>query len=235
MTDVNTLLNEGRLLCERQQYAEAYALYGQACAVQPDSAIAWCNQGGVAFLMGNYTDAETHYQRAHDIDPSLVEAVHGLIRLRLARRDWIGARSILDSHPATGDNELDAEWHYLKGVACENLGEIETAIAAYRDAISRRYAPAQRILLRLLLQQQQILEALDLCFAMASDAKTRWELIAVCLRGSDSDAAAYDRAAQFFLASHQWAYAARVTAHARRALPNLNLSAWPALKGSSWF
>ncbi len=235
MPDVHTLLNKARLLCEQQQYAEAYELYGQACARQPESAIAWCNRGGVAFLMGHHAEAESHYRRARETDPHLQEALHGLVRLRLSRRDWTGARGLLGEAPPSEGRASEAEWHYLEGIACENLGDIETAIAAYRNAVSRHYAPAQRVLLRLFLQQQQILEAVDLCFATASDARTRWDLVAVCLRESEGDASAYDRAAHHFLASYQWAYAARVTAHAQRVFPNLDLSAWPALKESSWF
>ncbi len=235
MSDISELFNEARALCEQKRYSQAYELYGQACAVQPDSAIAWYNRGGAAFLMGLHAEAETHYRRARKLDPTLEEAVYGLIRLHLARREWTEARDLLNEHRPPEGRALVPEWQYLMGVACQNLGEIEAAIAAYRAAVTRRHAPAQRVLLRLLLQRKQFTEALDLCFAMISDAKERWEIVHGCLRASEGDGSVYDRAAQLYLASLQWAYAARVAAYARRLLPDLNRSAYPALKESTWF
>ncbi len=235
MSDINELFDKARALCEQKRYAPAYELYGHACNVQPDSAIAWCNRGGVAFLMNRHAEAETHYHRARELDPTLEEAVYGLIRLHLARREWTEARDLLNEHRPPKDRVPQAEWQYLMGVACEKLGENEAAMAAYHAAVTRRHAPAQRVLLRLLLQRKQFTEALDLCFAMLPDAKKRWRIVHTCLRASEGDASVYDRAAQLYLASLQWAYAARVAAHAHRVFPDIDRSAYPALKESTWF
>jgi tetratricopeptide (TPR) repeat protein/glycosyltransferase involved in cell wall biosynthesis len=77
------LVNLGLLREEQGDVAEACSLYEQAIAVNPDCAVAYLNLGIALEERGketgaNYDRAIANYQRAIDLDPNYVDALHNL-------------------------------------------------------------------------------------------------------------------------------------------------------------
>lgn len=234
-TDFTTLMDAARAYCLNGRYEEALRGYAKACAIKPDAAHAWCNRAGAAFLAGHHDEAASHYQHALTLNATLEEAQYGLVRVQLATRRWQDALTTLTVYPPPSESRHFSEWHYMRGVAFENMQDDAQAAEAYRVAVANHYAPAQKTLPRLMLAANKPMEAIDHFFGSFPQARVRWMFTEACMARYPHDPALHDRLARHFLAQHQFAYAARVAERACRSTPSLKPADWPSLKECVWF
>lgn len=230
---MNTLqeqMNAAAALAAAGHYPAAYQTYRELCAAHDDVAALHSNLAGMALLLGNTDESETHYRQALAIDPALSEAALGLARALIQG----GAYSTAMQHLAQM-GELDAaEQIYLTGICHEKLADDAAARAAYSQAAALNYRPAQKALVSLLRREGESAAAMREGFRVSGAARIRWQFAERCWASSPQDPLLYEAAAACFLADHQFAYAARVRAAAQRALPELDLGDWPALQESEW-
>ena len=120
------------------RYPEAETAFTEAIAAQPTNAELWAQLGDLYLMWSRRDAADTHLERALELDPHEPLAAIGRARLVLQARDWNRAiellTPILDEHP-----RLSIAHKYL-AVAYETLGRSEErehhlALSEYGSAL----------------------------------------------------------------------------------------------------
>ena len=109
---------------------------------EPDVADTYFNQGIAKFLLGEYSAAIAHYDKAIQLKPDYANAYssRGFAKAQLCQYD----AAITDYTQAIRLKPDNAEAYKNRGIAKENLGEHGAAIQDYDTAIrlTHNYAPA---------------------------------------------------------------------------------------------
>ena len=124
--------------------ADALQLFRRAAEENPRSAVPIVNIAQALAKLGQTSEAEREFRHALAIDPSLGEAATHLARLlRSAPPPKNASRAnpasealaVLDRAIAAGS--FEAELHRERGLALVDLGRLEEALAAFREAARR--------------------------------------------------------------------------------------------------
>lgn len=128
--------NLGKLLAERQEFAEAAHHFQEVLRIRPDDAWAHHELGHVRQAQGNFAEAEHHYRLAIHHDPSLAESHYNLGVIAQQRgttgqaiQHYQAALKILPDYAAAHNNlgtafeiegrDLDARRHYQEALRIE--------------------------------------------------------------------------------------------------------------------
>jgi len=129
-------------------YEDAEPLYRQALGYRKDKPYPEAHAGLGLLLLRFDRDAEAglEFDKALQESPDLWEAEYGKARLLLAKKDWAGAKKLLD-HGAGRKGLLEGEDKYHYGMALYDLGknrideaEKEALIALHLNATDPDYA-----------------------------------------------------------------------------------------------
>jgi serine/threonine-protein kinase len=126
----------------RGRWAEASASYGDAIALDPRQAAAWCNRGLAKQALRDLEGAKADYRKAIELRPSFARAHKCLGTALYDEEQWTEARRAFER--AASLAELDAEAHYNLGSVLLRLKEIDEGIREFQAAaeIDPRYSDA---------------------------------------------------------------------------------------------
>jgi protein O-GlcNAc transferase len=140
-TASDDLFNRGCALQSQGKLDEAIQCFREAIAVQPNHAFAHSNLAGALINKGQFAEAMVSCRRALELKPDLAVARYNLGRLLFVQErleEAIGCfrEALLTMRSGMIHNDL--------GVALQNVGRIDEAIASYREAVRLEpaYAPA---------------------------------------------------------------------------------------------
>ena len=151
----------GNLYQAQGQLSKAVEAYHQALALQPNSPEIHNNLGYTLQQQGKWEEAIACYQKALELKPDCIEA-------DVSWNNALHAQGKLSSekqaHYAAANNDL--------GIKCQQAGDLKTAIAYYRQAITMKpeWADAHYNL-GLALQEQGEFEAAIACYQKALELK----------------------------------------------------------------
>ena len=132
--DPTAHVNLGNALAMLARVADAEAAFRRAIALDPGLADAWFNLGNILREQQRFADADTAYRRVIALRPNHVGALKNLANLLLL----------------LGRPEESAEaWHYA-GNVLQDIGQIDDAANAYRQALALSPSPGVEVKLALL-------------------------------------------------------------------------------------
>ena len=130
---------------------EAVEAYQQALSIEPDSVAVHNNLGYAWQLQGKWEEAITCYQKALELQPDCAEAEANL-----------GNALYAQGKLSPEKQALYAGLNYNLGVACQKAGDLKTAVAYYRQALSLKpNAEVYNKLGNVLQQQGKLDEAVE--------------------------------------------------------------------------
>ncbi len=133
--DIYKLL--GNIMQRQGSLTDAMGFYAKALALQPNFPEVYSNLGSLHASKQNWNQAVTYYQKAIDKDPGFAIAHFNLAKvwkkLKQPEQEALSLATALSLQPEAGK----CEDHYRMGQFLEEKGQIEAAIAAYRQAIAR--------------------------------------------------------------------------------------------------
>jgi len=118
--------------------------------------------GNEYFINQQFTQAQSEYERAVELDPQLAEAWDALAATKIRNRDF--ASAISDSRRALALDSTYSNTYYNLALALQETGAVSEAIQAYQDAIRLNplFTPAYSALGNLYIQQDRTSEALQI-------------------------------------------------------------------------
>ncbi len=241
-------MRRGAAAARQNDLQGAWQAYVRATEVDPQCAPGWCNRAGLAWILGRTEEANTCYEQATHLAPSLAEPRLGLARIALSRRHW--DRALEGAHDVlrlSSSPEAIAEARYLCGIAWEGKGDPERAVEEFEEAAGAGHDQAGKAVKRLLLT---IDAPSDLArrlyhehtstgpsrailiqwFLALPSAPSRWRFLQTCTEHSASPAFLYDLAARGFLQRGEYAYALRTAVMAVRDRRVEDDEQWPGLR-----
>jgi predicted TPR repeat methyltransferase len=131
--DAHNMLGNAR--ADQGNWPEAEQAYRRALAVDAGRASVHYNLGNALFALRQLPDAAACYERAIELDPRFAVAYFNLGNLHYDVRQWNEAaicyRRVLELEP--DDPDPDALFNLAR--ALHRLGELEQAVALYRQAV----------------------------------------------------------------------------------------------------
>jgi tetratricopeptide (TPR) repeat protein len=131
---VNYQYNSGNKAMRAHNYPAAREMYETASIVDPTFAAAWNNLGNAEFVLGDFKNAETHWQRAVFYKPDFVEAKISLAYFALQKRDFPKAKDLIDT--ALMLDPLNAAGLTMRADYALRLGHVHNAINDARQVIA---------------------------------------------------------------------------------------------------
>lgn len=125
---------EAEAVYREGRYSEAVALFGAYAESKPDNAWGQYMLGLSAWKAGDRERAETAFKKALELDPRHLKSRINLSRVLLEGNRPEEALSQLDSVRA--EDSTSAEVYRLMGRAFSEQGEVDSAVAAYRTAVT---------------------------------------------------------------------------------------------------
>ena len=130
----------GLVLLRQGHIEQAAERFGRALAIDPKFALAHQHAGDAWQMLGKLAEAVAAYQQALMLDENLVQAWWGLGCAELAREAYAPAAESFQQVVSRQPNHGEAQ-HNL-GKALFELGQIETALDAFRQAATLLKEPA---------------------------------------------------------------------------------------------
>src|SRR4030095_5309453 len=96
---------------DKKRYAESIALLKEILANQPDDFQSWTELGTVYLIENNLMEAENSYLKATELRPEFFLALMNLGRLRMLKKDFDGAISILSQAVEKKPDSADANFY----------------------------------------------------------------------------------------------------------------------------
>ena len=81
-------MEQGLAAAKANEYAQALACFQAACLLQPEILPPQLNRGNMALLVKDTAEAEAAFSTALRLDPTCVQAMLGMARLRLQQARW---------------------------------------------------------------------------------------------------------------------------------------------------
>jgi predicted TPR repeat methyltransferase len=136
--DADALHWLGVLMHQAKRPADAVGLLERAVRLKPQDAAYLHNLGHAYLAAGRHAEAVAAFDRSAGVDPSRAEAWMGLGVARLARGEPEDRGGALGAFREARAHGLDtAEFHRQHGAAALMAGEVDEAIAAYRESLKR--------------------------------------------------------------------------------------------------
>ncbi len=131
---VNYQYNSGNKAMRANNYAAARDMYETASLVDPTFAAAWNNLANAEFLLGDFANAEKHWNRALFYKPDFVEAKISLAYFALQKRDFPKAKDLIDS--ALNLAPLNAAALVTRADYALRLGHVHASISDARQVMT---------------------------------------------------------------------------------------------------
>ena len=96
---------------DKKRYAESIGLLKEVLANQPDDFQSWTELGTVYLIQNNLVDAENSYLKATELRPEFFLALMNLGRLKMMKKDFEGAISILSQAVDKKADSADANFY----------------------------------------------------------------------------------------------------------------------------
>lgn len=125
----------GATLARLGEFAAAVPAFERATALEPRAPQAWLNLGNARAGLGAFDAAALDLERALAADPGFLPARNALGSLRLKQQRPAEALGLFDQIRAVDPDFPRIE--HNRGAALQALGQLEPAIAAYREALRR--------------------------------------------------------------------------------------------------
>jgi tetratricopeptide (TPR) repeat protein len=131
---VNYQYNSGNKAMRAHNYPAAREMYETASIVDPTFAAAWNNLANAEFVLGDFENAEKHWQRAIFYKPDFVEAKISLAYFALQKRDFAKAKDLIDT--ALMLDPLNAAGLTTRADYALRIGHVHNAINDARQVIA---------------------------------------------------------------------------------------------------
>ena len=131
---VNYQYNSGNKAMRVKDYAVAKERYETASMVDPTFAAAWNNLANAEFSLGDFKNAEKHWQCALFYKPDFVEAKVSLAYFALQKREFAVAKDLIDS--ALSLAPLNAAAIVTRADYAMRIGRVHDAINDARQVLS---------------------------------------------------------------------------------------------------
>jgi tetratricopeptide (TPR) repeat protein len=118
---------------DKKKYAEATARLKRILADDPNDFQSWTELGTTYLAQGSWDEAEAAYVRATEVSPRFFQALLNLGRLRIMRKNFVGAIPVLLQALGTRQNSADA--NYYLGEAYLQLKEVSKAVTYFYEAL----------------------------------------------------------------------------------------------------
>lgn len=118
--DARILMAKGAVFAGQRAYPEALAAFQKAVDLAPSSTSARMNLAEIQFVMGQYAEAESLYQKIFAIQPKNTLIVFRLYLCAQLQKNPEAAAALLRS-PAIGAQSL--EWYYMQGAEALFAGQ----------------------------------------------------------------------------------------------------------------
>jgi Flp pilus assembly protein TadD len=134
----------GYALLREDKHKESLAEYTRAAALEKPSSMTLVHVGQAYALLNDNPDADRWTLRAVEMDPKNADAWYGLGRIRYTEQRFSDALSCFQRVLTLVPNSVKAENNL--GLTYEALNQVDSAIAAYRQAIAwqNERPPAER-------------------------------------------------------------------------------------------
>ncbi|GEM_PF-3965622 len=129
--DIRVLMLKGAVHAGERSYPEALDAFRTALDRAPNSAAAMMNLAEIEFVMGKYSEAETHYRKLLATQPKNPQIPFRLFLCAQITNDPAAAERYLN-HPAIGTQSL--EWHYMTAARELYSGNRETGLKILEKA-----------------------------------------------------------------------------------------------------
>ncbi len=131
---VNYQYNSGNKAMRAKDYVAAKERYETASMVDPTFGAAWNNLANAEFTLGDFKNAEKHWQRALFYKPDFVEAKISLAYFALQKRDFASAKDLIDS--ALSLAPLNAAGIVTRAEYAMRIGRVHDAINDARQVLA---------------------------------------------------------------------------------------------------
>lgn len=115
----------GMLYSKKGDYARARDEFLKDIALEPDAAFNYDELGNVYFLMNQDSDAEKAYRQALKLDPKLVTALLGLVKIYQRQSQY--EKALAELQAAAAVDPASARIHYLRGQILLKMGRKDEA------------------------------------------------------------------------------------------------------------
>jgi len=129
--DVRAYMNRGNAYARKNRSDLALEDFNAAIKIDPKFAKVYLNRGSTFFDEGEYTRAIADYDITIALDPKDATPYRNFAWLRLKKPD----RAITDFGEALKREPADAQTHYYRGNAYDDIGKYAHAITDYDEAI----------------------------------------------------------------------------------------------------
>lgn len=144
------------------QTAKAVGIADKLVKQDPDNPTAWLQLGVARRSANNAAGAREAYQKASQLDPSLVEAQLGLARVDITERQYDAAQTRLTALLKADEKNADALYEMaLLSEARGQTAEVQRWLSKATDVSTSRNTRADQALVAWLLRQEQPAPALE--------------------------------------------------------------------------